>query len=270
MTQPDTLIDSYRAAQKLQDDAGPSELTRQRILAHAEQLANNKPNQDSIIPSENTTDLIATEAINTPAANDSHWKIRALASIAVFGIAGLLMLQLRKEAPEAFVPTAKPPVVAERAAELVAISERESKSAADKSVQAPVQATPAPAPASVSAPAAVADSAKLARSAPMAPRATAQVTTNSNARLFNAIQSKDATTLKLALDNGEDKNAKNAAVTPALSVCVQSEQLNLVRLLVAAGADVNALDARGLSPLAHARKLVFTDIVSLLLKSGAK
>lgn len=104
----------------------------------------------------------------------------------------------------------------------------------------------------------------------MASRATAQATTNSNARLFNAIQSKDATALKLALDSGEDKNAKNADGTPALSVCVQSEQLNLVRLLVAAGADVNALDARGVSPLAHARKLGFAVIMSLLLKSGAK
>jgi cytoskeletal protein RodZ len=338
MTPPDTLIDSYRSAQKLLDEAGPSELTRQRILAHAEQLANNKPSQDGIISSENATDLIASKAINTPAANDSQWKIRALASIAVFGIAGLLMLQLRKEAPEAFVPTAKPPVAAERVAESVAISERESKSAADKAVQAPVQAAPAPAPApattptiikptlkpdsqlaqnaqksdarhrndleaatpksealaeraadvapplTASAPAAkvasapaaapavttMADSAKLSRSAPMASRATAKETTNADNRLFTAIHTKNAAALKLALEGGDDKNAKNADGTPALSVCVQNEQLNLVQLLIAAGADVNALDARGLSPLAHARNRGFTDIVNILLNSGAK
>jgi hypothetical protein len=379
MTQPDDLIDSYRAAQKLQEklqnSVGPSDLTRRQILAHAEQLANNKSNQDTVIPLENTTDLIAKEAINTPAANDSQWKIRALASVAVFGIAGLLMLQLSREAPDEFLPKATPPASAERSAESAAanVSENESKSAADKPVQAtapipaaapapapaaqtqapaPVAATPkpapsvvpssaaksvpqpeqiakkseitsrsdletavtkepsepraearadkaaelaqsiapppsaaaaaptpapvrsaapaSPAPAPASAPAAMTDSAKLSRSAPAAPRARANETTNANTKLFAAIQTKDAAALKLALDSGDDKNAKNAAGTPVLSVCVQSEQLNLVQLLIAAGADVNALDARGVSPLGHARNRGLTEIVALLLNSGAK
>jgi hypothetical protein len=374
MTQPDTLIDSYRAAQKLQeklqDSAGPSELTRRRILAHAEQLATNKPSQDDINPSDNTTDLIAKEAIKTPAANDSQWKIRAFASVAVFGIAGLLMLQLSREAPDEFLPKAKPSASVERSTEsaTATIAEKEPKSSADKSAQAPVQAaapaasapavakpavslspststsasasasaspapalkstplpeqrakksesasrddlevsaakepkqqnelraearadkaaeavpsfappqsaaapvSPAPAPAQALAPAAMADSAKLSRSAPVAPRATTSLTTNANAKLFSAIQSKDAVALKLALEGGDDKNAKNAAGTPALSLCVQSEQLNLLRLLIADGADVNALDARGVSPLAHARNRGFADIVDLLLVSGAK
>jgi hypothetical protein len=357
MTQPDTLIDSYRAAQKLQDSAGPSELTRRRILAHAEQLATNKPSQDDINPSDNTTDLIAKEAIKTPAANDSQWKIRAFASVAVFGIAGLLMLQLSREAPDEFLPKAKPSASVERSTEsaTATIPEREPKSSADKSAQAPVQAaapaasapaiaepavslspsasaSPAPAlkstplpeqrakksesasrddlevsaakepkqqyelraearadkaaeavpsfapPQSAAAPvspapAAVADSAKLSRSAPIASRGStnaANATTNANTKLFNAIQTKDATALKIALDSGDDKNAKNAVGTPALSLCVQSDQLNLVRLLIAAGADVNALDALGVSPLTHARNRGLTDIVNLLLSSGAR
>jgi hypothetical protein len=346
MTQPDTLIDSYRAAQTLQNDTGPSELTRRRILAHAEQLANNMPSRDAVILSENTTGLIAKKTINTPAANDSQWKIRALASVAVFGMAGLLMLQLRKEAPEEFLPKAKPPASIERSAESATVSENESKTNSDKSVLAPAPVAAAPAapaaaktapavikpapkpdsqlakrtkkddspsrndletavpksetmaekvaevasPPTASAPAALvasaptaaaapapataltttADSAKLARSAPTASRATAPATTNANARLFSAVQSKDAAALKLALDGGDDKNAKNADGTPALSVCVQSEQLNLVRLLVAAGADVNALDARGVSPLTHARNRGFAEIVTFLLATGAK
>jgi hypothetical protein len=363
MTQPDTLIDSYRAAQKLQDNAGPSELTRRRILAHAEQLANSNPSKDAVILSENTTDLIAKKASNTAAVNDSQWKIRALASVAVFGIAGLMMLQLSKEAPDEFSPKAKPPVSTERSAEpattTATLSENESKVAANKSapVEAPAAATaaapaaavtkpaassalaPSPksaplreqnanksdsarrddaeaavpkltkepragamadkaaelapalappqppsaaapaaaiapaSPASASAPAAVTESAKLSKSAAIAPRANtsaANATTSANTKLFNAIQTKDATALKLALDGGDDKNAKNASGTPALSLCVQSEQLNLVRLLIAAGADVNALDALGVSPLAHARNRGLTDIVNLLLNSGAK
>jgi uncharacterized protein len=115
----------------------------------------------------------------------------------------------------------------------------------------------------------MADSAKLSRSAPAKPRATAQATTNANARLFSAIQSKDAAALKLALDGGDDKNARNSEGTPALSVCVQSEQLNLVRLLVVAGADVNARDARGVSPLTHARNRGFVEMVTFLLAAGA-
>lgn len=360
MTQSDVLIDSYRAAQKLQNDAGPSELTRRRILAHAEQLANNRPDKDNVISSEITTDFIAEQAIDTLPANDSRWKIRALGSVAVFGIAGLLMLQLSREVPDEFLPKANPPVSAERLAESATstVAESESKFAADQSVRAPVQApaapeasptayavpsaTPAPAAAPTSAPlpeqrakksesasrddleisvakapklqngssaearadnaaelthsfapppsaassaavaasssapaptsasAAVADAAKLSRSAPVAPSAKANVTINANAKLFIAIQTKDAAALKLALEGGDDKNAKNADGTPALSVCIQSEQLNLVRLLIAAGADVNALDARGVSALTHARKLGFAEIATLLLNSGAK
>jgi outer membrane biosynthesis protein TonB len=364
MTQPDDLIDSYRAAQKLQeklqDSAGPSELTRRRILAYAEQLSNNKSSKDAVIISENTTDLIAKEATNTLAANDSQWKIRVFASVAVFGIAGLLMLQLSREAPDEFLPKATPSASAERspAPAAPAIAENESKSAADKTVPAPLQApapppaaavakptpsiprstalAPAPksepqreqiteksdaaspkdletaaakeapepraearadkaaevaqslAPAPSAAPSAaaaspaaassaptaalapMADSAKLSRSAQAAPRARVNEAINANAKLFAAIQTKDLAALKLALDGGEDKNAKNAEGTPAVSLCVQSEQLNLLRLLIAAGADVNAIDARGVSPLAHARNRGFTDIVNILLNSGAK
>lgn len=360
MTQPDNLIDSYKAAQKLQQNLGPSEQTRNRILAHAAQLANGNPSKDVVIPSKNTTDLIAKKSINTAPANDSQWKIRALASVAVFGIAGLMMLQFRKEAPEEFLPTAKPPVSAGRSAEPVTNTENETKSAADKSLQnsasasasspavpavtqpkssltpsqkpqstplseqsakksdstsrediaaavptelkqskqphesraeastdktaevasslaqAPRAMTPAAAasapasPAPSAATAAMADSAKLSRSAAIAPPVNKNANTNLNSKLFNAIQTKDSAALKLALDSGDDKNAKNADGTPALSLCVQSEQLNLVRLLIAAGADVNALDTLGVSPLVHARNRGFTDIVNLLLNSGAK
>lgn len=374
MTQPDDLIDNYRAAQKLQNNAGPSELTRNRILAHAEQLANNKPSEDAAIPPENTIDLIAKETINTPAANDSQWKIRVFASVAVFGIAGLLMLQVSREAPDEFLPKAKPPVSAESSAEPAAdtVAQSESKSTADKTVPATAQApaalaapapsittpaaslppsavpsaTPAQAPAPKSAPlpeqrakkndsasrddlevstakapkqqnepraetradkatevapafapppppsavsvatppaspapavstpapalTTMVDSAKLSRSAPIATRSTTHAITNANAKLFRAIQTKDAAAMKQALDGDDDKNAKNAAGTPALSLCVQSEQLSLLRLLIAAGADVNALDAQGVSPLTHARNRGLTEIVNLLLNADAK
>ena len=326
MTQPDELIDSYRAAQKLQNNAGPSELMRRRILAHAAQLANNKPSEDAAITPENTIDLIAKEAINTLAANDSQWIIRALASVAVFGIAGLLMLQFNKDAPDEFELTAKPPLAAEIQAQTPAVPAAPAAPAAPTvAIAAPAAAKPAPkldsqlaknakksdalsrneleaaapkseamseraaevappptasdpAAAVASAPAAapatalttMADSAKLSRPAPIATRSAVKETTNANTKLFSAIQSKDAAALKLALDSGDDKNAKNFAGTSALSLCVQNEQPNLVRLLIATGADVNAVDAQGVSPLRHARNRGFTDIVNLLLNAGAK
>jgi hypothetical protein len=377
MTQPDALIDSYRAAQKLQKDTEPSALTRRRILAHAQQLVNNNHRSDAVIFSENDTNLIAKNTINTPAANDSQWRMRALASVAVFGIAGLLMLQLSKEAPNEFSPKTKSPVSSERAAGSTAISESDSTTKAKNSSQTPLQApastsdavnksaeslapSPAPAqatkpaplreqrvnkndsvsrddveaavkkesksakesktevmtdkaaevtpsfaplplplpPSAAAAPAAViapapapapapanpasasagasvevAESTKFSRSSTIAPRANtkaANTTTNANIKLFSAIQTKDATALKLALDGGDDKNAKTNDGTPALSLCVQSDQLTLVQLLLAAGADVDALDALGVSPLTHARNRGLTDIVNLLLNFGAK
>lgn len=333
MTPPDTLIDSYRAAQKLQEKlqgkAGPSELTRSRILAHAEQLVSNKHGENTVILPEYTTDLIAKQTINTPAANDSQWKICALASVAIFGIAGLLMLQVSRETPDEFLPQAKPPVSAEIQAQTPAApAAPKAATAPTAAITTPAAAKPAPkldsqfakntkkseapslndlevvapkseamtektaeiattpSPPTASAPAAVAlapaaaapatslttmaDSAKLSRPASIATRSAAKEATNTNTKLFSAIQTKDAAALKLALDGGDDKNAKNANGTPALSLCVQTEQPNLVRLLIAAGADVNALDADGVSPFVHARNRGFTDIVNLLLNSGAK
>ena len=44
----------------------------------------------------------------------------------------------------------------------------------------------------------------------------------------------------------------------------------VVRLLVAAGADVDIADANGVSPLAHARRRGFAEIAAILERGGAK
>jgi hypothetical protein len=92
---------------------------------------------------------------------------------------------------------------------------------------------------------------------------------SANAALFAAIRSKDTAALALALQNGADKNAKSNG-TPALTLCVQAEQLGLVRQLLAAGADANALDAQGVSALAHARRRGLDDVAAALLAGGAR
>ncbi len=90
-----------------------------------------------------------------------------------------------------------------------------------------------------------------------------------NSALFSAIRSKNRNALQTALGNGADKNAKDNG-TPAITLCVQAGQTELVRALAAAGADVNALDAQGISALDHARGRDLQDIMTLLVQYGAK
>jgi uncharacterized protein len=90
-----------------------------------------------------------------------------------------------------------------------------------------------------------------------------------NLALFAAIRSADAAAVQRALANGGDKNAKSNG-TPAITLCVQSGQLKLVQLLTAAGADVNAPDAQGTTPLAHARARGFDAIANVLIGLGAR
>jgi hypothetical protein len=90
-----------------------------------------------------------------------------------------------------------------------------------------------------------------------------------NAALFAAIREADAVSMQLALTRGADKNAKSNG-TPALTLCVQSNQVALVRQLAAAGADLNAPDTLDMSPLAHARAKGLDAMVRLLLELGAK
>jgi hypothetical protein len=90
-----------------------------------------------------------------------------------------------------------------------------------------------------------------------------------DAALFVAIRETDAASLQLALARGADKNARSNG-TPAITLCVLSNQTALVRLLAAAGADLNAPDAPGMSPLAHAQAKGLDEMVKVLLELGAK
>lgn len=90
-----------------------------------------------------------------------------------------------------------------------------------------------------------------------------------NAALFAAIREADAASLQLALSRGADKNAKSDG-TPAITLCVQSGNIELVQLLSAAGSDVNAPDAQGTTPLAHARARGLDAIANALVGLGAQ
>jgi hypothetical protein len=157
---------------------------------------------------------------------------------------------------------------------------------APASAPAPV-ATPAPAV--VPAPASVAPNASLSdtltalpRPAAAAPAARAKSTyaeppanagessgATPHAALFAAIRAKDLAGLQQALANGADKNAKSGG-TPAIILCAQLGQVDMVRTLATAGADVNATDAQGITALDHARGRGFSAVMDVLLKFGAR
>lgn len=100
----DPLLQRYQEANAL-DDARPSPALRERVLAQARAQAERQ---------------IQKPASARPlAANDSVWTLRALGSLAVLSLVGLLALQFDRGTPEerevAFGPTPSPSVPADAA-----------------------------------------------------------------------------------------------------------------------------------------------------------
>ncbi len=350
MTEPtrqDDVVARYHAAQaELDADpqsnkvTGPSAQVRANILAYAAQLANQRsagdtPRDASVqaVSTPISPDLIADYPISTsekdqsnhlkPAANDSQWKIRAVASIAIFGLSGLLFMQWDRApaedqeialsnarpapsvaTPETASPQTKNAQLADAASKTQApqrSTERSTERSTDAALakapapeplaETPAVPSPAPSPAPISARAkpsskssddqnaakdsnasfeAESDNNRSAAKASGSLKSQAQSAPDSpNAALFAAIRSKDAAALDLALQNGADKNTKTNG-TPALTLCVQTGQLGMVRQLLSAGADANALDAQGVSALTHARKRGLSEMLTVLEVAGAR
>jgi hypothetical protein len=83
-SQDDALLQRYREANEL-DTARPSDTLRENVLAHA----------------RHQLDTTAAPSQPTPAAaNDPQWKLRALGSLAVVGLIGLLVMQFDRGTPE--------------------------------------------------------------------------------------------------------------------------------------------------------------------------
>lgn len=84
-TPDDALLKRYREANEL-DAARPGPALRENVLAHARAVAASR---------------LETPPPNArPAANDSTWTWRALGSLAVIGLVGLLVLQFDRGTPE--------------------------------------------------------------------------------------------------------------------------------------------------------------------------
>lgn len=328
----DALLARYHAAQSSLDAANggaealqPSTQTRKNILNYAANIAT-----DSIAACANKERAGGTFDTQKLPANDSQWKLRALATLAVFGISSLLLLQWERgtsEEKDTAFGIARPPIAAPATATApqvaaaptpgtllppkappppatpnqikpapalakapanpsAGVASPLSAKAEQANAQAPLaapeaSAQPAMADSPVSTPAASAmapaQPATTLRAAPAAkalgqnaaPSERAPTThTATQQALFDAISQADATAVQQALASGADKNAKRNG-TPAITLCVQSGQLYLVQLLITAGADVNAPDAQGITPLAHARMRGFDAIANTLVAAGA-
>lgn len=83
----DELTQRYREA-SAQEDARPGAEVRDAVRAHAQMLA------------RAAAPLPATPPPRRAAANQSRWKVSALATVAVVGLTGLLLLQFQRGTPE--------------------------------------------------------------------------------------------------------------------------------------------------------------------------
>ena len=84
--QDDELVRRYHEASE-QEGARPGTHVREAVRAHAQMIAK------AAAPA-------SAGPVATPAANQARWKISALASLAVVGLTGLLMLQFERGTPE--------------------------------------------------------------------------------------------------------------------------------------------------------------------------
>lgn len=90
-----------------------------------------------------------------------------------------------------------------------------------------------------------------------------------NTALFCAINAKDMDMTKLLIDNGANINLKNADEDTPLLIAARKNLTNLVELLIKHGADVNAKDKNGNTPLIFATKKRNLSVVKDLIRKEA-
>lgn len=310
----DELIRRYREA-SAQDERRPSAQVREAVRAHAAMISASK---------------LASPAVSAPAANQSRWKISLLASIALAGLTGLLVLQfdrgtpdqqetaLGRPAPAPALPSPAapppPPAVADaKAARSEAPAARPAapaplpkaavqpaRPAPDVGVAAPAAASP-PRPADPEPPAAqhaparersaeaARDQASEKAMAPAAPQAMARSAAAPALRmpapapaqeslaaqaprsaaalaeaLHQAARAGQLPDVEALLQQGAAIDAPDGAGRTALMLAVIQGHSELVRRLLALGANPALVDREGLDALAHARRLGRDDIARLI------
>jgi ankyrin repeat protein len=97
-----------------------------------------------------------------------------------------------------------------------------------------------------------------------APRPSGSPMPNSRATLLHAIQTKDSHAVERLLDDGADSSDPSLLIR----ACLNGDE-EIVRLLLLFGADANAADHNGYTPLYAATKTGLTEAVEMLMKYGA-
>ena len=271
MTEPrqtDDLVQGYLDA-SAQDPRRPPD--RVRDAAHAHAL--------DVIAAKTAPASASKPATNRPAANQSRWKISLLASIALAGITGLLVLQFERGSveekelalgqPVARRESAAPAAPAAPTAAPAPPAKPSPKSPpakpptqpADSEARAIAKSIPSAGPAPASAPA-LADS-TFAENAPQAARAPA---TMANA----APAARSSGLMAPASSAAREKNKFDVSGgQPALVVAANAGDTDEMERLLAQGAALNAADATGRTALMAAVINGHTAAVEKLLARGA-
>ena len=111
--------------------------------------------------------------------------------------------------------------------------------------------------------------------------------TTGSTPLLRAAKALDAPSVKMLIDKGADLTLTNSrGVTPTMAAAglgstdadtrgfytsedVQQRSIETLKLLIAAGGDINAKDNRGLTPLHEASRWGWNDVVTFLVSQGA-
>ncbi len=277
---PDDVDEQYRRAAQL-DRGRPSDAVRRAILEHAAQRA-----------AEHASARGGKAAANDPtplrkrsARHRSRWPLAVFGTLAVAGIAGLLVapqLPWRLGAPGARVATqseglaaraqrqASSPAQAPTGPEaqlqgsattaLPALPPRQPAIAAPRYVQAAPAANEAAATSGAGAAARVAD---------LAPRAAMAAKRTDLPTLRQAAETGDLARVQTILDQPVDIDAVDALGRTALMLATLNAQAPAVELLLAHGANPNIADAQGRTPLSVARASRQLEIAAALQRAGA-
>jgi Ankyrin repeats (many copies) len=217
------LLQRYREA-NAHDAARPAPALRETVLAHARAAA--AARAETPAPARR------------PAANDSAWTWRAFGGLAVIGLAGLLVLQFERGAPE----------------------EKEAALGTTGVSRPAVQPAPAP----------------MAKAAAAPPRnateglsrerreSTVEGPAAATAPLLGAIAAGDLNAVRQGLREGADPNQRGTDGETPLMAAARRGNDAIVRLLLDAGADRTLRDPQGLSAADHAERAGHDALLPLL------
>ena len=108
--------------------------------------------------------------------------------------------------------------------------------------------------------------------APVGSARAGETATDAASRLVQAARAADADTVRRLLEGGADANTPDAHVTPLIGAAASARdgdaRLDVIRMLLAAGARVNGQTADGQTALSFAAAFVDSDAVRVLLERG--